>query len=310
MTTYKAGAWTIKEEGMLISCKWFLSPLVVALLAVLASACSGPTSAGPARFARPNNPEVILATTTSTQDSGLLDVLLPLFERQTGYVVKPIAVGSGQAMVLGERGEADVLLVHSPDAEIEFMAAGHGVDRRLVMHNDFILVGPPDDPARIKDTLSAVEAFGKIAAAGALFISRGDSSGTDMLEKKLWAQLGYAPLGQSWYQETGQGMGATLNIADEKRGYTLTDRGTYLARKKGLHLEVMVEKDRALLNVYHVIRVNPDKSPRINAAGAQAFADFITAPEAQKVIGEFGVSQFGEPLFFPDAGRKEEEWDK
>jgi tungstate transport system substrate-binding protein len=237
-------------------------------------------------------------------------MLLPLFERQTGYVVKPIVVGSGQAMALGERGEVDVLLVHSPDTELKFMAAEHGVDRRLVMHNDFILVGPPDDPARIKDTLSAVEAFGKIAAAGALFISRGDSSGTDMLEKKLWAQLGYAPLGQPWYQETGQGMGATLSIADEKRGYTLTDRGTYLARKKGLHLEVMVQNDRMLLNVYHVIQVNPNKSPRINATGAQAFADFMVAPETQRIIGEFGVDQFGEPLFFPDAGRKEEEWDK
>ncbi|PWH19139.1 MAG: tungsten ABC transporter substrate-binding protein [Ardenticatenia bacterium] len=255
---------------------------------------------------RPSDPEVLLATTTSIQDSGLLDVLLPVFEERTGYVVKPIAVGSGQALVLGERGEVDVLLVHSPDAEVAFIAAGHGVDRRLVMHNAFVLLGPPADPAGIKGARSAVEAFERIAQAGALFISRGDGSGTDVLEKKLWTRLGYVPLGQSWYQETGQGMGATLNVADEKRGYTLADHGTYLARKKGLTLEIMVEEDRALLNVYHVIRVNPDKSPRINAAGARAFADFMVAPDTQALIGEFGVNQFGEPLFIPDAGKREE----
>ncbi|MGQ9786490.1 MAG: substrate-binding domain-containing protein [Anaerolineae bacterium] len=255
---------------------------------------------------RPANSEVILATTTSIQDSGLLDMLLPLFEKQTGYVVKPIAVGSGQAMALGERGEVDVLLVHSPDAEAKFMAAGHGIDRRLVMYNDFILVGPPSDPAGIKGMSSVIEAFRWIAATNALFISRGDNSGTDALEKKLWAQAGGVPQRQLWYQETGQGMGATLGIADEKEGYILTDRGTYLVRKKGIRLEIMVEKDQLLLNVYHIIRVNPDKSPRINAAGAQAFADFIVAPETQKIIGEFGVDRFGMPLFFPNAGKKEE----
>lgn len=253
--------------------------------------------------ARPANPEFILATTTSTQDSGLLDVLLPIFEKQTGYKVKPIAVGSGQAMTMGERGEADVLLVHSPDAEARFMEAQHGSDRRLVMHNDFVLIGPPADPARIKGIPSAVEALKKVAEAKALFISRGDNSGTDALEKKLWGQAGGVPKGQPWYQETGQGMGATLNVANEKDGYTITDRGTYLARKKDLTLDILVEKDKPLLNVYHVIQINPQKSPQINAAGAQAFADFIVSPEIQKVIGEFGVDRFSTPLFVPDAGK-------
>ncbi|MCS7260611.1 MAG: substrate-binding domain-containing protein [Anaerolineae bacterium] len=269
-------------------------------------ACSALAHVNSSAPSHPSNSQVILATTTSIQDSGLLDVLLPMFERRTGYVVKPIAVGSGQALALGKRGEADVLLVHSPDAELEFMAAGHGVDRRLVMHNHFVLVGPLEDPAGIRGIRSTTEAFERIAATGALFISRGDGSGTDVLEKKLWARLGDVPLGKSWYQETGQGMGATLNIAAEKRGYTLTDRGTYLARRKGLSLEIMVEEDGALLNVYHIIQVNPDRSSVVNAAGARAFADFIVSPEAQAMIGEFGVSQFGEPLFIPDAGKREE----
>ena len=295
------------KREVLIHCRHRFLYLAFAALAILTSACSASTFMSPSDSSRPREREVLLATTTSVQDSGLFDVLLPVFEEQTGYVVKPIAVGSGQALFLGERGEVDVLLVHSPDAEIEFIAAGHGVDRRPVMHNAFVLVGPPDDPAGIKGTCSVVEAFERIARAGALFISRGDGSGTDVLEKKLWTRLGYVPLGQSWYQETGQGMVATLNIADEKRGYTLADRGTYLARKKGLNLEMMLANDQALRNVYHVIRVNPTKSPRINAAGGRAFADFMVAPDTQARIGEFGVSQFDEPLFIPDAGKREEE---
>ncbi len=271
------------------------------------TATPAPTSAPAPTAPRPANPELILATTTSTQDSGLLDALIPLFEKQTGYVVKPIAVGSGQAMAMGERGEADVLLVHSPDAELKFMAAGHGFNRRLVMHNDFIIIGPSGDPAKIKGTTAAIEALKRIAAAQALFISRGDNSGTDALEKKLWGQAGGVPKGKAWYQETGQGMGATLGIADEKNGYTISDRATYLARKQGLGLEILVEKDRPLLNIYHVIQVTPAKSSRINAAGAQAFSDFMVAAATQKLIGEFGVDKFGAPLFFPDAGKNEEE---
>jgi len=188
---------------------------------------------------KPGNPDLILSTTTSTQDSGLLDVLLPLFEKQTGYKVKPIAVGSGQAMTMGERGEADVLLVHAPDSEKTFMANGHGTDRRLVMHNDFIIIGPAADPAKIKGEKTAVSALQKIAEGKVLFISRGDNSGTDQLEKKLWKTANLTPKGQSWYQETGQGMGATLNVAAEKTGYTISDRATYLANKKNVNLDIL-----------------------------------------------------------------------
>lgn len=254
--------------------------------------------------AKPANPELILATTTSTQDSGLLDVLVPMFEKQTGYVVKPIAVGSGQAMIMGERGEADVLLVHAPDSEKKFMDAGHGVDRKLVMHNDFIIVGPPSDPAKIKGTRTSKDALQKIAEAKAIFISRGDNSGTDQLEKKLW---GTEPKGQTWYQESGQGMGQTLNIASEKGAYAVTDRATYLATRKNLQLEILVEGDKSLLNIYHVITVNPKKSDKINAQGAIAFAEFTVAKETQETIGKFGVDKYGQPLFSPDAGKKDEE---
>ncbi|MDD4858671.1 MAG: substrate-binding domain-containing protein [Dehalococcoidales bacterium] len=260
-----------------------------------------PTAAVP----KPANPEIILATTTSTADTGLLDALLPMFEKKTGYKVKPIAVGSGQAMTMGERGEADVLLVHSPDAEVLFIQNGHGINRQLVMHNDFIIIGPSTDPAVIKGARSAVEALTYIAGARATFISRGDKSGTDALEKKLWKIGVIEPKGQPWYQETGQGMGATLNIASEKRAYTISDRGTYLKSRKNLALDILVEGDKVLLNVYHVIQVNPQKSDKINAAGAEAFAKFILDPEIQQFIGKFGVDLYGLPLFYPDAGKPE-----
>ena len=209
------------------------------------------------------NKNVILATTTSTQDSGLLDLLIPLFEKETGYFVKTIAVGSGQAMAMGEKGEADVLLVHSPEAEKKFMEKGAGSSRRLVMHNDFIIVGPATDPARVKGAKTSAEAFKKISQAGALFLSRGDNSGTHAKEKGLWKAAGINPDGQKWYQQTGLGMGQTLNVAAEKKGYTLADRGTYLALKKTLGLEILVEGDAKLLNVYHVIEVNPAKWPKV-----------------------------------------------
>jgi tungstate transport system substrate-binding protein len=250
---------------------------------------------------------IILATTTSTQDSGLLDVLIPIFEKKTGYFVKTIAVGSGQAMAMGRKGEADVLLVHSPAAEKKFVAEGYGVNRRIVMHNDFVVVGPAKDPAKIKGTKTAVEAFKKIALAGSLFLSRGDKSGTHSKELTIWKASGINPEGQKWYQQTGLGMGQTLNVTSEKRGYTLTDRGTYLALKKNLDLDILVEGDAILLNVYHVIEVNPAKWPKVNVPGAKAFADFMVSKEAQDIIRTFGVEKFGSPLFFPDAGKKEKE---
>jgi tungstate transport system substrate-binding protein len=249
---------------------------------------------------------LILATTTSTQDSGLLDVLIPLFEKESGYFVKTIAVGSGQAMAMGKKGEADVLLVHSPDDEKKFMAEALGINRRLVMHNDFIIVGPTSDPARVREAKSSADAVKRISRAGALFLSRGDNSGTHAKEKKLWKGAGINPEGQKWYQQTGLGMGETLNVSAEKKGYTLADRGTYLALRKMLGMAILSEGDSQLLNIYHVIEVNPAKWPKINAAGARAFADFMVAPKIQVIIGKFGVEKFGAPLFFPDAGKKPE----
>lgn len=258
---------------------------------------------GAAALAAPKT--VILATTTSTQDTGLLDVLVPMFEKESGLQVKTISVGSGQAMKMGEKGEADVLLVHSPDAEKKFMTDGFGASRRLVMHNDFIILGPTADPARVKGS-KAAEAMKRIAQSGALFASRGDNSGTHAKEKGLWKAAGVDPEGQKWYQQTGLGMGQTLNVAAEKKAYVLADRATYLSLKKGLGLEILVEGDGKLLNIYHVIELNPVKSPKINAQGGKAFADFMVARKTQEIIGRFGVDKFGAPLFFPDAGKKPE----
>ena len=247
--------------------------------------------------------ELILATTTSTQDSGLLDVLIPQFEKEHDYKVKTLAKGSGEALRLGSEGEADVVLAHSPKAEEDFMAAGNGESRLVVMHNDFIIVGPADDPAGIKGLTSAADAFKKIAASEALFLSRGDQSGTNTKELSLWTSAGIQPSG-SWYQETGQGMGETLNVASQKQGYTLSDRGTYLAQKKNFDLDLLVQGDKALFNQYHVIVVDPKKHSKVNAEGARAFASFITSPEVQATIGEFGVKDYGQALFIPDAGKE------
>jgi tungstate transport system substrate-binding protein len=289
------------------------------VLSVLLTACGGPAAlsgdptpspvpvppaAPAAAVTPPARPELILATTTSTQDSGLLDVLIPDFEARTGYQVKPVAVGSGQALKMGEDGNADVLLVHSPAAEQAFMAKDAGVDRRLIMHNDFVIVGPPGDPAHIKGQ-TALPAMKAIAAAGAPFVSRGDASGTNALELSLWKQAGIDPKGKPWYIVSGQGMGATLNVTDEKNAYTISDRATYLAFKARLQLQILVEKDRVLLNIYHVIRVNPAKQPSVNTAGAQAFADYLVSPEGQALIANFGVQKYGQALFVPDAGKDE-----
>jgi tungstate transport system substrate-binding protein len=255
---------------------------------------------------KPANPDLILATTTSTQDSGLLDVLIPAFEAATGYKVKTVAVGTGQALKMGQEGNADVLLVHAPSSEKTYMDGGFGSDRRLVMHNDFIIVGPAADPAGVRGE-TAVEAFKAIYATGVTFVSRGDGSGTNTKELALWKSAELDPKGKSWYLESGQGMGATLTITSEKGGYTLTDRATYLANKENLQLEILSEGDPGLLNVYHVIVVNPEKWPKINLAGASAFADYVTSPEGQALIGAFGVDKFGQQLFTPDAGKSEEE---
>jgi tungstate transport system substrate-binding protein len=268
-----------------------------------------PTEAPPpAEATKPANPDLILATTTSTQDSGLLDVLLPVFQTQTGYNVKTVAVGTGQALKMGEEGNADVLLVHAPSSELTFMEGGFGSERALVMHNDFIIVGPKDDPAKIKGMTTAVEAYKAIAAAQAPFVTRGDDSGTHKAELALWKKAELAPSkDDAWYINTGQGMGASLKVASEKNAYIFTDRATYLANKDTLSLDILVEGDTALLNVYHVIIVNPEKWPKINLEGAKAFYNSMISDEAQKMIGEFGVDKYGAPLFTPDAGKAESE---
>ena len=275
--------------------------LVVALIAaVLLAACG---SAGPAAGPSAER-SLILATTTSTQDSGLLDELLPEFTRATGWQVKTLAVGSGQALELGRRGEADVLLGHSPTAEEAFVAEGTAGARRLVMHNDFVLVGPDADPAAVRG-LGSVEAMGRIAAAQALFVSRGDDSGTHAREKDLWKKAGIAAEGP-WYQSTGQGMGATLRVAGEKDGYTLSDRATYLAQREAVPLAVLSEGDPGLLNVYHVIEMTDRAGDRVQPEAATAFADWIVSPPAQEIIAGFGEAEFGQPLFVPDAGKSED----
>jgi len=249
---------------------------------------------------------VILSTTTSTQDSGLLDVLVPMFERKTGLTVKTISVGTGQALALAARGEADVTLAHAPGVERKYVEDGKMSNRRLVMYNDFVLIGPPEDPARIKALPSAVDALKRIAESQSRFVSRGDKSGTHVLEQGLWKQADIEPRG-AWYIESGQGMGQTLGIANDRRAYTLTDRGTYLAFAKRVDLPILVEKDRPLLNIYSVMEVNPANGPRVNVAGGKAFAEFMLAPETQAVIKAFGVDRYGQPLFVPVAGKKDED---
>jgi len=270
--------------------------MLLRLLLVLL--CSG-WLAAPARAQSTN---VILSTTTSTQDSGLLDLLVPMFEKKTGLSVKTVSVGTGQALALAGRGEADVALVHAPSLERKYVEEGKMQNRRLVMYNDFVIVGPEDDPARIKGTPKAVDALKRIAETQSRFVSRGDKSGTHLLELGLWKQAGIGPQG-TWYIESGQGMGQTLGIANDRRAYTITDRGTWLAFQKRIDLPILVEKDKPLLNIYSVMEVNPANGPRVNVTGGKAFADFMVAPETQAAIKTFGVAKFGQPLFVPIAGK-------
>jgi tungstate transport system substrate-binding protein len=289
--------------------------MAVLVALILAVACGSDSkkdttpTAAPAAAASPAPTKaggtLILATTTSTQDSGLLDVLVPMFEKESGYTMKTVAVGSGQAIEQASRGDADVVLAHSPAAEKKMTDAGDGIERTLVMHNDFIIVGPKDDPAGVKAAKTTDGAMTAIAAKQAKFMSRGDNSGTNALELKLWTGLKIDPKGQGWYEETGQGMGATLQVANQKAAYTISDRATYLAQKKNLDLVILFEKDKALLNVYHVIVVNPAKHANVHPDAARAFAAFMVRPDVQKVIGDFGVDKAGEPLFVPDAGKPE-----
>lgn len=284
--------------------KKYALPVLILMLVIAVGILAG-CGSQPAKqsVTEPAVKDLILATTTSTQDSGLLDVLKPMFEQKTGYNLKIISVGSGAAMEMGKKGEADVLLVHSPAAEKALVDEGVGINYQLVMHNDFIVVGPADDPAAIKGSAST-DAFKKIAGKKATFVSRGDNSGTHTKELSIWKTAGITPEG-SWYLQSGTGMGATLNIANEKQAYTLADRATYLAQKANFKLEILSEGDKALLNIYHVMQVNPEKFAKVNKDGAKAFVDFMVSADTQKAIGEFGKDKYGQSLFIPDAGKQE-----
>ncbi|MGD0794528.1 MAG: substrate-binding domain-containing protein [Dehalococcoidales bacterium] len=263
---------------------------------------------------KPANPEVIMSSTTSTRDSTLMDTLIPIFEQKTGYKIKPVYVGTGAAITMGQQGNADVVLVHSPVLEKPFMDSGVGINRRLVMHNYYLIVGPPSDPAGIKGITVATDALQKIANAKATFYSRGDNSGTDTTDKSLFKQIGISvadnsTANPSWYKEggTGTGMLDLLRIASEKNAYTLTDTATYVLNltSKIFTLDIMVQGDPALINIYHVIQVNPDKFPNVNAASAKAFSDFMVDPATQDIIAKFGIDKYGKPVFIADAGKTE-----
>jgi len=285
---------------------------MIAIMVIVTGCGAAATPTTPAQTSKAPTParlELILATTTSTQDSGLLDVLIPVFEKKTGYKVKTVAVGTGAALAMGEKGDADVMLVHAFASEKKLVDNKTAINYQLVMHNDFVIVGPSSDPAKVKETKTAVAALKAIAASSSIFVSRGDDSGTDKMEKALWVKANVKPTGTK-YQSTGQGMGQTLTITSEKEGYTLTDRATYLATKKNLKLDILLQGETALLNIYHVMQVNPEKFPKVNAEGAKAFVDFMVNADTQKLIASFGKDKYGEALFFADAGKTMEDLKK
>jgi len=267
--------------------------------AVIAALAGLLTSPLPGRAADPAHSTVILATTTSTRDSGLLDVLLPVFEQKTGYVVKTVAVGTGQALAMGRRGDADIVMTHAPAAEKPLVDEGWLTHRVQFMHNDYVIVGPETDPAQAARAKSAGAALRQVAEAKAMFVSRGDDSGTHKQEQALWRAAELVPKG-AWYVEAGQGMGATLRIASEKQGYSLTDRATYLNLQKTLALKILFEGDPLLLNTYSVMLVNPDRHSRVNAEGAKALHGWLLTDEARAMIRDYGKDRFGQPLFFLD----------
>ena len=278
----------------------FARPLAVAILAAFISSAAAAT-------AQPVNPnELIVLTTTTTQDSGILRVLTDAFAKKSGLAVKAIVAGSGDILKQGARGEGDVLLTHSPEAEKAWMAEGNGTSRRLVMYNDFVIIGPEADPAKVKG-LKAADALKRIAEIKAPFVSRGDQSGTHVRELAMWKRAGIEPKGQTWYRETGQGQGITMDVASQFQAYAFTDRGTYLVHARRIGLPILVENDPALYNIYHVMPVNAAKFSKVNASGGQAFADWVLSPEGQSVISEFGKALYGRSLFVPAASKREEE---
>src|SRR5258708_16826057 len=277
---------------------------VRSLAALVLAAFIGFVAPAAAQSANPS--ELIILTTTTTQDSGILGVLTDAFAKKSGLSVKPIVAGSGDILKQGARGEGDVLLTHSPAAEKTWMADGNGTSRRLVMYNDFVIIGPEADPAKIKG-LKAADALRLIAQTKTPFVSRGDQSGTHVREISMWKRAGIEPKGRPWYRETGQGQGLTMDVAAQFQGYAFTDRGTYLVHARRIGMPILVENDPALYNIYHVMPVNAAKFPKVNAAAGQAFADWVISPEGQAVIAEFGKAQYGRSLFMPAANLREEE---
>jgi len=273
-----------------------------AFMLLVLSACGNASTtkeAAKAKKPAPKPTEMILATTTSTQDSGLLDVLIPMFEKQNNVKVKTLAVGTGEALALGQKGEADVMLVHAPKSEQPLVDSGDAINYKRVMYNDFILVGPTDNPAGVSGN-DIQAAFKKLADTKSIFVSRGDDSGTNKKELDIWTKLAVKPAG-TWYVKTGQGMGQTLQVAAEKKGYVLTDRATWLAQSKNLtSLKIVVEGGKDLMNIYHVMQVNPDKHKdiKINSKDAKKFVEFMVDPKVQDVIANFGKDKFGQSLFY------------
>ncbi len=263
----------------------------LAALVLLVSGCTNPGDA---------TQTLTLATTTSTRDSGLLELLVPMFEKETGVEIKVVAVGTGQALELGRRGDADVLLTHAPAAEQGFIDEGYGEWRRAVMHNEFVLVGPADDPAGIHGGASASAAFQDIAQSRSPFVSRGDESGTHMKEREIWRQAAITPDGE-WYVQSGTGMAQALRVASETGAYTLTDRGTFLAQRARLHLEIVCQGDPLLRNPYTVIVVSQARHPEAHHLAASRFSNFLVSPKVQAIIGRFGIKRFGQPLFYPQS---------
>ncbi len=284
---------------------WSCLLLLLLALLLMAAGCGG--DAGPDDEAADQGEgeveesvTILLSTTTSTYDSGLLDYLIPVFTEQTGIEVEILSQGTGQALETGKRGDADVLLVHDRAAELELVEEGFFVDRHDVMYNDYVIVGPAEDPAGVKDVESVVEAFNLISAGGHTFVSRGDDSGTHRKELRLWEEAGVDPAGADWYLPAGQGMGATLTMAHENLAYTLTDRATYVSMKDELELEIVLEGDPALFNQYGIMAVNPEKHPHVKYEQALQFIEFLMSEEGQELISSFQVA--GETLFFPGLG--------
>jgi tungstate transport system substrate-binding protein len=257
--------------------------------------------------ARAEDHRLLLGTTVGLQQTGLLDRLIPLFEQQTGRHTTVLTVSAPQALGLGVRGEVDLLLVDADEDEAPFVSAGHGVDRRLVMHADDVVVGPRADPARVRDADGISDVLRRIAESQSTWVSRADNSGLYQIEKRLWREAGIEPTGQPWYEPLGQGMVAALGASTERQAYTLSDRQTYLQRRDSLDLAVLAERAPDLFRLYHVISINPAKGAWIDADGARALADFLLGPDAQAIIRDFGMDRFGQPIFVPDAGRTEQE---